>query len=171
MSSSLAITHTRQFRAECGAAFYLACLELAQSLWLQQRPAQAILQLNKSMMAVLPANHQVLAENPIPYRALLWIIGNASDEKFIGNPPRHFQHLATRMNHKLPQPELRIARAWCCLHLSETLLPSDKFPRDQLQIETEKLSIPTKCQAIEMLRRLTPHSHEGDELSNLLTMS
>lgn len=168
ISTLLPITHTRLHREECGPAFYLACLELAQSLWMQQLPAQAILQINKSMMAQLPANHPVLEKHPIAYSALQWIIQNAASEKFIGNPPRHFQHLASRMNYKLPQPELRVARAWCCLHLAETILDEKNFPRDQRQVEKENLVIPTKQEALASLSKLSPHHSEVISVSEIL---
>lgn len=164
----LPITHTREHRKECAVEFYMACLELAQSLWLQQLPAQAILQLNKSMMAVLPANHEVLKTYPIPYAAMHWIISNAASKEFIGNPPRHFQHLATRMNHKLPQPELRIARAWCCFHLAESILATEDFPRDLKQIKEESLTIATPIEVLKNLREQSPHSCEVDEVKLLL---
>ncbi|HCI91667.1 MAG TPA: hypothetical protein DHV60_03830, partial [Verrucomicrobiales bacterium] len=35
-----------------------------------------------------------------------------------------------------------VARAWVCFHLAERVLPSEKFPRDQRQIEKEELQIP-----------------------------
>lgn len=168
VTCALPITHTRKHREECGVDFYLACLELAQSLWLQQLPAQAMLQLNKSMMAVLPADHQILKSHPIPYAAMHWIIRYAASKKFIGNPPRHFQHLATRMNHKLPQPELRVARAWCCFHLAESILPSKEFPRDEKQIKEESLVIITPEEALQTLEEQSPHSDEVGEIKRLL---
>jgi len=33
-----------------------------------------------------------------PYSAILWIIQHAPPNQFLGNPVRHFQHLASRMN-------------------------------------------------------------------------
>lgn len=128
---NLGPSHTRQHRNEGGVTFHRACLELSQSLWLQGKPAQAILQLNKAAM---------VPDQPAPYSALVWFLAHRSGELFIGNPVRHFQHLASRMsgNHA----ELRSWRAWACFHLSEMILPATEFPRDTEQIEKEGLQIP-----------------------------
>lgn len=165
----LPITHTKEHRAECGVAFYFACLELAQHLWKQQLPAQALLQVNRSFMAKLPADHDITVEYPIGYRAISWIIDQSKGEPaFLGNPVRHFQHLASRMNFKQPQPELRVWRAWCCFHLAEALLPEDPFPRDHRQVEKESLVIPDIDNCLEMLGTHTPHGHEVEEVKKLL---
>lgn len=160
IDGSLKITHTRAHRSQCADEYYLACLELAQSLYLCGRPAQAILQLDKAMMAILAANSELTQQYPIPYSAMRWIMEHSADSGFLGNPVRHFQHLASRMNRNQPQPELRIARAWCCLHLAEAVLSSEQFPRDIRQIDTESLCIPTVDQAITALKRTSPHDDE-----------
>ncbi len=126
--------HTRQHRAECGERFHRACLELSQSLWQQGKPAQAILQLNKAAM---------VPDLPAPYEALAWYLTHRSDELFIGNPVRHFQHLASRMSGD--HAELRSWRAWACFHLSAEVLPPNKYPRDEEQIEKEALQIPPEA--------------------------
>lgn len=127
----LSPAHTRRHREECGPAFHQACLELSQSFWLQGKPAPAILQLNKA--AFVPSL-------PCPYPALVWFLQNRQSHLFIGNPVRHFQHLASRMSGE--NAPLRTWRAWACFHLSEAILPSANFPRDHEQIETESLVIP-----------------------------
>jgi hypothetical protein len=58
----------------------------------------------------------------------------------MGNPVRHYQHLASRMSG--PNKELRSWRAWACFHLAEKVLPADEYPRDDRQIEQENLLIP-----------------------------
>lgn len=124
-------------RKRGGPNAYLAALTCAQSLWLQALPAQALLQLNHAM------SHDFGEENlpwPMPYQALAWIMERRHEEGFLGNPVRHFQHLASRMSG--PNKDLRVARAWVCFHLAERVLPSEKFPRDQRQIEKEELQIP-----------------------------
>ncbi|MEO1857893.1 MAG: hypothetical protein ABGY95_11100 [Rubritalea sp.] len=160
LTSPLPITHTRIHRNECGEAFYIACLELAQSLWINQRPAQAILQLDKAMMAIIPPNSDILDKHPIPYRAMLWIIDSNQSDIFIGNPVRHFQHLASRMNLNQPQPKLRIARAWACFHLAESILNPSTYPRDQRQIEEVKLEIPDYHATTEAIEKLSQHQLE-----------
>lgn len=119
------------------------------------------------MMAKLPADSEILKKYPIPYEAILWIIQHSSGNDFLGNPVRHFQHLASRMNQKQPQPELRRARAWCCLHLSEQAFGSATFPRDLTQVQREQLHIPSFDQAITMLENTTPHSCEVERVQQL----
>lgn len=166
---TLPITHTKEHRAECGPAFYFACLELAQSLWISNLPAQALLQVNRSFMAQLPADHEITNKYPIGFRVIAWITEKSgSEQAFLGNPVRHFQHLATRMNFNQPQPELRVWRAWCCFHIAESILPDLHFPRDEVQIERERLAIPSQAECLSMLAKLSPHTHELEEVKKLL---
>ena len=79
---------------------------------------------------------------PAPYEALVWYLVNRTEENFIGNPVRHFQHLASRMSGQ--HSELRSWRAWACYHLALKLLPSHSFPCDLEQIEKEGLVIPAE---------------------------
>ena len=73
--------------------------------------------------------------------ALRWILENRREGQFLGNPIRHFQHLATRMSGH--RKELRIYRAWACFYISKHILPSKKFPEDSDQIIKESLVFPT----------------------------
>jgi hypothetical protein len=123
--------HTRRHRRECGPLFHRACLELAQSFWQQGKPAQAILQLNKA--AFVPTL-------PAPYPALVWFLIHRRPDLFLGNPVRHFQHLASRMSGE--HAPLRAWRAWACFHLAHEILPPADFPRDEEQITHEDLLIP-----------------------------
>jgi hypothetical protein len=136
-------TITRRHGGFRGGEFYLDALRYAQSQWIAGKPAQAILQLNKAWMADLSASDPVLAIHPSPYRALVWILETAStgDCGFLGNPVRHFQHLASRMSG--PRAETRTWRAWLCFHLAEKCLNSADFPRDGEQIAREGLWIPS----------------------------
>ncbi|MDB4354143.1 hypothetical protein N9Z02_02455 [Akkermansiaceae bacterium] len=129
--ADLTPVHTKQHREECGPAFHQACLEFAQSLWLQSKPAQAILQLNKS----------AFTSEPFPYAALKWFLEQRSATQFIGNPVRHFQHLATRMSG--PRSEARTYQAWACFHLAQDTLPEEEFPPDFQQLTDEKIIIPS----------------------------
>lgn len=139
ISVHLGAAHTRQHRAECGEKFYLAALELAQSHWLSKKPAQALLQLNKAFMANLADDAAILNVHPLPYRALVWFLENRPIDHFIGNPVRHFQHLATRISG--PRPELRSQRSWACFQLAIKILPAAKFPFDEFQIARENIKI------------------------------
>ena len=133
-------------RKKGGIKAYHAKLACAQSLWLQGLPAQAILQLNHAM------SHDFGNEEtswPIPYQALVWIMTRRHEGGFLGNPVRHFQHLATRMSGS--NKELRATRAWLCFHLAESVLPTDEFPRDARQIESEQITIPDHRESIKAL--------------------
>lgn len=130
--ANLAPDHTRRHRKECGPLFHQACLELSQSFWLQGKPAQAILQLNRA--AFVP-------DRPAPFPALVWFLLNRRPALFLGNPVRHFQHLASRMAGD--HAALRTARAWACFHLARSILPPLEFPPDEEQLARESLEIPT----------------------------
>ncbi len=129
-----------------GADFYVDALRYAQSQWLSRKPAQAILQLNKAWMADLTGEEPILKTHPSPYRALVWIMETASsgDHGYMGNPVRHFQHLASRMSG--PRAEIRAWRAWLCFHLAERTLPG--IPRDGEQTAREGLWIPSGRRAL-----------------------
>ncbi len=135
-------TVTRRHGGEKGAAFYLDALRFSQSQWMTGKPAQALLQLNKAWMADLAEGGAEMEGGASPYRALVWMLGRAAGGEcgYLGNPVRHFQHLASRMSG--PRAEARSWRAWLCLHLSERVLPRTGFPRDGGQIAREGLAIP-----------------------------
>lgn len=145
---------TRVHSRDKGAEFYLATLRYSQSLWLEGKPAQAILQLNKAWMADLKGDERVLRDFPPPYRALIWLLrqAKAGDAGFLGNPVRHFQHLATRMSG--PRSEIRAWRAWACLDLSELELPRGTFPRDGEQRVREGLWVPGRGRVLREISRL-----------------
>ncbi|MBT8037662.1 MAG: hypothetical protein KJO21_08970 [Verrucomicrobiae bacterium] len=123
------------------AAYYIACLSCAQSLWLEGKPAQALLQLNHALAVDLPIDSAAADQWPLPYQAKIWILTRHQEPGFLGNPVRHYQHLATRVSG--PLREIRSWRAWACFHLAEGILPHDAFPRDQRQIIQENLILPT----------------------------
>lgn len=91
----------------------------------------------------------MVLECPAPFAALTWYLENRPADLFIGNPVRHFQHLASRMSGA--NPGIRASRAWACFHLAEEILPQEDYPRDHQQIESEGLIIPT---AAEVLKKL-----------------
>jgi hypothetical protein len=133
---------TRRHGHVKAAEFYYDALCYAQSQWTRGKPAQAILQLNKAWMSVLEIGEPILMICPAPYRALAWIIATAStgDHGYLGNPVRHFQHLASRISGR--HSEIRSWRAWFCFHLAEKILDRARFPRDGEQIAREGLWIP-----------------------------
>lgn len=142
---------TRRHGSERGGEFYLDALRYAQSQWCLGKPAQAILQLNKAWMANVSANDPVLQIQPQPYRVLVWILEKAStsDCGYLGNPVRHFQHLASRMSG--PRAEIRSWRAWLCFHLAEKILDRSEYPRDGEQIVREGLWIPSFQRALNVV--------------------
>ncbi len=127
--------------------YYITTLRCAQSLLSEDKPAQALLQLNHSLSIDLQPEVLQKLGWELPYRAKVWIYKNMLEQGFIGNPVRHYQHLATRVNE--PMKALRSWRAWACFHLAEKHLPEDLFPRDERQISKEELSIPTWEKALQ----------------------
>ncbi|NNE90629.1 MAG: hypothetical protein HKN23_03195 [Verrucomicrobiales bacterium] len=138
-----------------GADFYRQALCCAQSLWLQGVPAQALLQLNRAFGSDLPAGEPVLQSHPLPYAAMAWIMQNREEDRFIGNPRRHFQHYATRMNE--PRKELRTWRAWGCWAFACRIFPD--FPADEKQIAGEGIVEPS---ADEIFRNLSQLGLPGE---------
>lgn len=126
---------------ERGADFYRQALLCAQSRWMESLPAQALLMLNRALGATLCGTRdaEVLALHPIPYRAVAWILRQEDRGGFLGNPRRHYQHLATRMSgHEI---ERRTARAWACWVLAKHVNP--EWEADQVQIECEGIIEPS----------------------------
>jgi hypothetical protein len=146
-------TVTRRHGDTRGAAFYQDALRFAQSQWLAGKPAQAILQLDKAWLADLTEFPEMTDTHPSPYHALAWMLHHAAagNRGYLGNPVRHFQHLASRMSG--PRAEIRAWRAWLCMHLAERVLPRPGFPRDGRQIAREGLWIPSAGRALEAVAR------------------
>jgi hypothetical protein len=143
VNGCLGVETTRRHGAVRGEDFYLDALRYAQSQWLSGKPAQAILQLNKALSANLDDDAEILRTWPWPYPALEWILENAADGSngFMGNPVRHFQHLATRMSGA--RREVRIERAWKCFHIARRVLQEKgDFPMDGRQMAREGIFIP-----------------------------
>ncbi|MEM9016919.1 MAG: hypothetical protein AAGC68_07885 [Verrucomicrobiota bacterium] len=140
----------KSFRNDRGPGFYLQALTCAQSLWRQGLPAQAVLLLNRAFSAHLRGDEEVLRSWPLPYEAMRWILANRTEDMFIGNPRRHFQHLATRMVE--PNRELRSWRAWGCWVYAREVFPDD--PADERQITEEGIREPGPKEIEEQLGRL-----------------
>ena len=151
--------------ADRGPVFYETSLCYAQSQWRVGLPAQAMLQLNRALACCLPLDEPVLHRWPLPYTAMAWIIQQRPEGQFIGNPRRHFQHLATRM--VPPHKELRTWRAWACWYLSKVLLPEEEHPADWKQIRQEGVVEPTFHQIREQLHQLSPADDEAKWLEAL----
>ena len=123
---------------EGAGEFYLTALRCAQSRWLDGLPAQSLLMLNRAFSCGLEDDDPLLDDYPWPYEALAWILQNAGTGDFLGNPRRHFQHLATRMNGG-PLRDLRVARAWACWAITGKIRP--EFPGDEQGIGVDHLEL------------------------------
>ncbi len=147
------------YRRERGPEFYETALNYAASLWLQGLPARCLLLLNRALGADLKGDEEVLQRWPLPYAAVRWTLENRPDEEahFLGNPRRHYQHLATRM--VPPRKIQRTWRAWACWYLSREILPEEAFPADTLQIRNEGVVEPSRAS---IAKRLDEHGI-GDE--------
>lgn len=124
-----------------GEVFYETALAYAGSLWMQGLPARSLLLINRGLGAHLTGQEPVLRQWPLPYAAVSWILRHRPDAQFIGNPRRHYQHLATRM--VPPRREQRAWRAWACWYLAMRILPAECFPADHLQLATEDIKEPS----------------------------
>lgn len=122
-----------------GEHFYRLALACAQALWRRGLPAQAILMLNRAFTAELRGDEAVLREWPPPYAALRWILEHREEAHFLGNPRRHFQHLASRV--RGPRLTLRSWRAWACWRIARQFRPQD--PADERQLSEEGLVEPS----------------------------
>lgn len=130
-----------------GPDFYLQALRCGQSLWLQGFPAQSLLQINRAFGADLLGDEEVLLDWPQPYRAAAWVMQARLEEQFIGNPRRHYQHLATRMVE--PRKTQRSWRAWACWYLACGIFPD--YPADEKQIAEEGVREPTRDEIVAAL--------------------
>lgn len=132
--------------------FYDTALHYAQSLWLEGFPARALLLVNRALSCRLP---DVSLQTPDkPYHAIAWMLHHRPEGLFIGNPRRHYQHLATRMVE--PHKELRVWRAWACWHLSKCLLDEAEYPADEKQIREDLVIEPRRADIAEALKSHSP---------------
>ncbi len=154
----------KRFGKGRGVPFYQGALECAQSLWMQGLPAQSLLQLNRAFSADLNGSEPVLDAFELPYRAMRWVMAECPDDQFIGNPRRHFQHLATRMVGS--RRELRSWRAWACWWHAVDVFPD--FPADEKQLCEEGIREPSRNQILDNLEKWG-HAGESHLWLNSLT--
>ncbi len=138
--------------ADRSKIFYDTALKYAQSLWLAGFPAKALLLINRALSCNFPDVQ--LNGDVKPYHAVAWILQRRPNGRFIGNPRRHFQHLATRMVD--PHKELRTWRAWACWYLAKQLLNETEFAPDLEQVRKELLIKPRRTDIAHNLARLSP---------------
>lgn len=142
------------FGKDRGPAFYEACHLYAQTLWQIGFPAKCILLLNRALACPLTQDEPILQRWPLPYQAMAWLLLNRPNDQFIGNPRRHWQHLATRMVE--PNKALRTWRAWACWYLAKEILPESEYPSDMKQIRDEGIVEPTHEDITTHLTQLSP---------------
>lgn len=135
-------------RHDRGESFYLEAQRCAQSLWRQGFPAQSLLLINRALGSDLDGTEPVLADWPLPYRAAVWVMQQRTTPQFIGNPRRHYQHLATRMVE--PRKVQRAWRAWGCWFFACQLFPD--YPADEKQIAEEGVVEPSRDAILEGIR-------------------
>lgn len=146
---------TRRLGGNRGPDFYESALAYAHSLWRRGYPARALLLINRAMGCALEGDEPVLQRWPIPYDAVAWILTHRLPGQFIGNPRRHWQHLATRM--VPPRKDLRAWRAWACWHLARLAMPD--LPADEAQLRDEGIREPPQAT---ILRQLETLGHPGE---------
>ncbi len=134
------------------AVFYHTALNYGQSLWLTGFPAKSLLLINRALSCKLL--DVALDGDAKPYHAIAWILLNRPADRFIGNPRRHYQHLATRMVE--PHKELRTWRAWACWYLAKQLLDEGEFPPDVVQVREELIVKPRRADIASNLVKLSP---------------
>ena len=139
----------KQCGSDRGRDFYLLALQCAQSLWLQGLPAQSLLLINRAFGADHESDLSMCETDPLPYAAAVWVMKNRSEDQFIGNPRRHYQHLATRM--VPPRKEVRSWRAWACWYVSCQVFPD--YPADEKQIVEEGIAEPSRHEIARQLAR------------------
>jgi RimJ/RimL family protein N-acetyltransferase len=133
--------------------FYGTALHYAQSLWLEGYPAKALLLVNRALSCRLPGL-SLQRDRARPYLAVAWMLHHRPEGLFIGNPRRHYQHLATRMVE--PHKTLRTWRAWSCWYLAKQLLPETAYPADEKQIREESIVEPARAVISQHLAELSP---------------
>jgi hypothetical protein len=116
-----------------GGDFYLSALVYGHYLWQRGQAARALLAVDRALLAAVRGDEPVLAQWPLPYRALRWMMTHAHPTTLVGNPRVHFQHLAGRM--RGARALQRRARAWAAWHLARRANPA--WPGDVLHAVRE----------------------------------
>jgi hypothetical protein len=106
---------------------YLACLRYARQLWeTDGLPARALLALDRGLFCDVPGGHPFLADHPLPYAVVRWMVTQDVGGAFLGNPRVHYQHLADRVRgpreHRV---RWRSWAAWAVVRRARPDLPCD----------------------------------------------
>lgn len=117
--------------------FYFKALQYGHYLWQTGYAGRAILAVTRALYAEIKEEDLILANWPLPYAALRWIVATHDSDDFPGNPRISFQHQASRL--RGPRQELRRARAWAIwaiIRKARPSLPGD--PADPVVEPTEQ---------------------------------
>ncbi len=105
---------------------YLTCLRYGQQLWMDGLPARALLAVDRGLFCDVPSGHPVLAQHPLPYRVIRWMVTQDIGKTFIGNPRVHYQHLADRVRGERSQRiRWRSWAAWAVVRAARPDWPAD----------------------------------------------
>ena len=115
------------------AAFYLDALRYGQVLWMTGHAGRALLALTRALYADVREGETVLAQWPLPYAAMRWILEHHGSDDFPGNPRVSFQHQASRLRGQ--RQDQRSARAWAVWGLVRVARPA--LPGDERQAVVE----------------------------------
>lgn len=110
----------RELRHSSAEDLYMALLCYAQKLWMRDSAARALLALDRAAFIRLADHSPVLEDWPVPYAALQWMLANHDGSSFLGNPRRHYQHLASRVGGS--DAERKRWTAWACWYITRQTL-------------------------------------------------
>ena len=131
--------------------FYLDALCYGQSLWMEGHAGRALLAVARALYADVRPEASILAQWPLPYAALRWMVEHHVRDDFPGNPRVSFQHQASRLRGR--RKAQRSARAWAVWGLVRVARPA--LPGEAGQDLVEPVFA-------EILDRLDRHGHPGE---------
>lgn len=106
---------------------YLTCLRYARQLWeTDGLPARALLAVDRGLFCDVPAGDAALAQHPLPYAVVGWMVRQDVGSAFLGNPRVHYQHLADRV--RGPREQRVRWRSWAAWAVVRRVRPD--FPAD-----------------------------------------
>jgi hypothetical protein len=128
--------HMNALRDAPGGALFLTGLRYGQQLWQQNLPARALLAVDRALYADLKGDEPELAQHPLPYAAIAWMVANNPGDAFTGNARVHYQHLADRVRgEREAQKRWRAWAAWAVVRRVCPDLPAD--PKHAVEEPTE----------------------------------
>ncbi len=151
MAPDMTWRNLRSLRDAPPQDLYLALLRYTQKLWRVDSTARAILALDRALLIRLPNGDPILDEWPTPYAALHWMLTHHDGSSFLGNPRRHYQHLAGRVSGN--DAERKRWVAWACWYISRQTLQG---------LEPDTLQNILEPAATDIASHLTQHGIAGE---------